>query len=478
MVLKLILCLVMAQGQASLEMLVRQARQHMEAERYTEAREALQKAVKLRPQDPALWSYLGLAESRLNHVEGAVVAFEKARAMLPTNSQTWFNLGVLYWKKGDVGKATGSYRKGLQLDPTDIPANQNYALLLMAIGKYQQAIIPLERVKQVNPSELAVRVALIEAYFKGGRKTEGERETQEALASAMMSPADQVKLAAVLREDGQPEEAEMVLRHAIASGADSAEARGALASLLLEKKQYEGAAEEFGRAVQLDPGSSKFALGLAEVLLQWKHHSTLLAFLNAVHERFSDLPEYQYKLAQAYYGLGQFPRAIEQLEKVIALRPPRLDVAEYLLGNSYLAMGTFERAEDHYRKAIAFNPKDPSYYESLATLLRKKRKANVDEAITLLNKALQLDPSNPRPKLQLALCFKSKSDFAKAQGLLEEVVREQPNLLPAHVALAQVYYHQGKKSKANQEKSVVARLEAEEQEKQAQLRMNRSHGRQ
>jgi tetratricopeptide (TPR) repeat protein len=470
--LALILTLVMAQGQSALDLLVGQARQDLEAQRYEEARQALEKAVKLRPRDPVLWSYLGLAESRLNDVEGAINAFEKARAMLPADAQTCFNLGLLYWKKGDVDKALAAYQKGLQLDHSDLAANQNYALLLMAIGKYHEAVVPLQRVRQANPSQLSVRVALIEAYFKGGAKTEGERETQEALYSGILSPADQVKLAAALREDGQPEEAEKLLRHAMASGANSAEAHGALALLLLEKNQYEGAAEEFGRAAHLDPASSEYAMGLAEVLLRWKHYSTLLAFLNAVQDRFSNLPEYQYKLALAYYGLRQYPRAIEQLERVIALRPPRMDVAEYVLGNSYLAIGNFERAEDYYRKAITFNPKDPSYYEALATLLRKKRAADVDEAIALLDKALRLDPADPRVKLELALCLESKRDLAKAQGLLEEAVRKQPDLLPAHVALARVYSHEGKKLEADQEKSVVARLEAEEQKKQSQLGIN------
>ena len=476
MFLALILTLVMAQGQSALALLVGQARQDLEAQRYQEARQALEKAVKLSPRDPVLWSYLGLADSRLNDVEGAIIAFEKARAMLPTDAQTCFNLGLLYWKKGDVDKALDAYRKGLQLDAGDVAANQNYALLLMAIGKYQEAVVPLRRARQANPSELSVRVALIEAYFKGGAKTEGERETQQALDSGMLSLADQVKLAAALREDGQPEAAEKVLRHAMASGVDSAEAHGALALLLLEKNQYEGAAEEFGRAAQLDPASSQYAMGLGEALLLWKHYSTLLAFLNAVQDRFGNLPEYQYKLALAYYGLRQYPRAIEQLEKVIALRPPRLDVAEYLLGNSYLEIGNFDKAEDYYRKAITFNPKDPSYYESLATLLRKKRAADVDEAIALLNKALRLDPAAPGPKLQLALCFESNGDLAKAQGLLEEAVREQPDLLPAHVALARVYSHEGKKLEADQEKSVVARLEAEQQKKQLQVGINPPHG--
>ena len=40
------------------------------------------------------------------------------------------------------------YRQGLALSPTDAAGNENYALLLDADGKYQEAIPSLLRVKK------------------------------------------------------------------------------------------------------------------------------------------------------------------------------------------------------------------------------------------------------------------------------------------------------------------------------------------
>ena len=463
----LVLALLLSEPGVSIDALVHQALEDLKAERYVEARQKLEKVVKVVPDNAALWSYLGLAHSRLNEIDSAIAAFQKALSNSPKDALTYFNLGLLYWRKGDVGKALDVYQKGLKLNQTDVAANENYALLLMGTGKYKEAIEPLRRAKAENSSGLSVRVALIESLLKGGMKTEGERETKELLQSQIASPQEKVKLAVLLVEHKQLDIAEDVLKNALASSPELADAHGLLGMLHLEKNLHEDAVRELGRAVQLDPDSAKYSMGLAQALYMWKHYSPAIAFLEAVEDRFGKLPEFRYKLALAHYGSRQFPKAIVEFEKLLNQQPPRMDLVQYHLANSYLATGEFTKAEFCYKRAIEANPKDPSIYLSLAALLRKQSIDRIDEAVQNLQKAMKLEPSDPRPKLQLALCYETTKELAKAQALLEEVVRSQPDLIPAHVALARVYYGAGKNAEGGREKTIIAGLEAEEQKRQS-----------
>jgi tetratricopeptide (TPR) repeat protein len=465
-----LLILVLAQANPPVQALVRRAQEDFAAGRYAEAEQELQQVVRVDPTNSTLWFYLGVSSMRLNHLDSAISAFQNALAISPKEAPSYFNLGLLYWRKKDVGKALQTYRKGLELDPMDEDANQNYAVLLMDTGKYKEAIEPLRRLEKLESSNLSVRVGLIESSIKAGEKSEGQAEVDKLLTSHIASPADEVKLAGALIEDGAPEIAEKVFRAALGSAPDLADAHGGLGFILLQKDDYKNAVTELGRAVQLDPDSSKYAMGLAEALLLWKHNSTLLSFLKAIQPRFGKLPEFQYKLALAYYLVAQYPNAIDALEKLLAQNPPRQDVIHYFLGNSYLAMGQFQKADACYRMAIQINPKDPSYYESYATLLRKEGAGHLDEAIALLEKARQLDPSGPRAGLQLALCYELKHELPKAQSLLEEALTKQPELLPAHVALARVYFRQGEKDQGEREKAIIARLEAEQQKQKLQIK--------
>ncbi|HXF26789.1 MAG TPA: tetratricopeptide repeat protein, partial [Bryobacteraceae bacterium] len=241
-------------------------------------------------------------------------------------------------------------------------------------------------------------------------------------------------------------------------------ARAALGVILMDKKQYQDASESLRRAVQLEPNSSEYTLAFAESLELSSHEHELLEFLKQVEPKFSNLPEFQYKLALAYYRATELSSAVATLQKLLQMNPRRKDRIYFILGNSYLTIGNYAEAEKAYRNAIEMNPKDPAYYEEFATLLRKEGPGRVGDAIAELKHALQFDPSNPRLALQLALCYESKGDLNSAVTLAEEAVRGQPEMLPAHVALARIYFRLGRKGAGQKEKETIAQLEQKQQQ--------------
>ena len=447
--------------------LTRQAHEAFTSGKYSEARDKLHAALKMDPRNAALWTYLGLTDAQLTQTDSAIADFEKALSLAPGQPRTFFNLGLLYRQKGDTGKATEMYQRGLALEPDDAGANQNYGLLLMEAGKFREAIEPLEKLETLKGSDLSVRVALIECYLKGGLKSEGERKLRALLGAPNLTTDDEIKLAGVLVEDKQADAAQEVLEQAIRSSPDSAEAHARMGALLLNKNQYEEATQQLGRAVQLAPDSAQYSLLLAEGLILWKHYPVALLFLDAVKERFGNLPDYRYKVGLAYYGMHRYPQAVTEFE-ALARQQPKLDLVQFFLGNSCTAMGELSKAESYFRKAIELNPKNASYYAALAQLLRRESDDKTDEAVVNLEKALALDPSDASSKQELALCYEKKRNYAQAEQLLQDVVRQQPDLVSAHVALGRIYYRQHKKDEGDREKKIVARLEGQQQTQESQ----------
>lgn len=441
---------------------------NIQAGDYAKARQILERALRLAPQNPALWSYLGMADSRLLDLDDAIAAFQKVVSLAPRDSHGYFDLGALYLERGAVGRALQAYRQGLALDPSNVTANQNFAFLLMKAGKFQEAVQPLRKLKRVRSADLAVRVALIESLLRCGMVQSGQREVSEFLALPSVTPSDQVKLADVLTEDHQFPAVREVLEHVVQVSPDFAGAHARLGSLLLGEKKYEDAARELGRAVQLEPASAQYSRALADVLLKWRNYQTALAFLEAIKDRFGDRPDYQYRLAWAHYGLNQIPEAAGVLEH-LTQQHPDVDLAHYSLGNCYLALSRLKDAERQYRIAIELRPKKGSYYAALGQALRKEGKRKIDEAIADLEKALEFDPTDTASQLQLALCYEEEANLSKAQQLLEGVIREQPNLLPAHRVLARIYYRQGKKQQGDQQAEMVATLDKQRLQQRARL---------
>ncbi len=152
------------------------------------------------------------------------------------------------------------------------------------------------------------------------------------------------------------------------------------------------------------------------------------------------------------------------LEKLLPTNPPRQDRIYFLLGDSYLNLGKYDQAEQAYKKAIAINPKDTAYYEALASLERREGSANLGEAIAALEAAHRLDPKDTTLALQLALSYEAKGQLTDAAALIENVVEQAPDLVPAHVALARIDFRLGKKAEAKRETELVKQLTAKAQQ--------------
>jgi enediyne biosynthesis protein E4 len=436
-----------------------QARAALQRGDFAQARKILLRAVKASPRDASLWFHLGVSCSELKDDDQAIKAFEQARALAPRMPDIYMNLGLSYWHKGDLGKAKEAYRAGLLLNPTDSTGLENYSFLLMKTGQYKEAIAPLLVMKKDSKLTLPARVGLAECYLKTNLPEKAEAETDELMQSGLASPADQTKLAAILVQDGAPQAAAKLLKNSLALDSNQANAYAALGAIRLGEKQYAEAATSFQQAIRLAPDSSEYALAFVRTLVSWDRPHELLIFLKSVEPRFGTLPDFQYATAWAYYGVTQFKDAVMVLQKLLGSNPRRQDQIYFLLGNSYLVLGQYNDAEQSYRSAIALNPKESTYYEAFATVVRREGPQKVDDAITKLKFANRLNSNDAGVSLQLALCYESEGQFVDATGLLEKAVQQSPNLKAAHIALARIYSRQGKKAEASREQQLVKEIE-------------------
>lgn len=448
-------------GQSS-DVLVRKAQEDLRAGRDSQAEAELSRVLEAEPTNWSLWCDLGLARVQLGESGPAIEAFERARHLAPQKAPAYFGLGLVYMKKGDIEKALEAYRGGLAREPNNVAANQNYALLLMQKHDFRDAVDPLKKLKSLGHDDASTRATLIEACLRAGMKSEGEDEINQFLSGHLATMRQELALAKLLLADGEGRAAEEVLRHATATWPEAPEPHGDLGLLLIQGQQYETAVRELGRAAQLDPDSAKYALGLAEALLRWRHDPVALQYLLAVRHKFGNLPLYKFELGLAYFYLTQFPLALQEFES-LAQEQPKSSRVQYLLGGSYQAMGKLEKAEDFYRKSIALKPDEPSYYVTLAYLLKKVKPADLSEPVRLVEKALALNPEDQEGRLLLASCYEAQGELADAQKLLEALITSNPDSRAAHVALAKVYFREKRTEEAEHQQAIAETLETREQ---------------
>jgi tetratricopeptide (TPR) repeat protein len=118
-----------------------------------------------------------------------------------------------------------------------------------------------------------------------------------------------------------------------------------------------------------------------------------------------------------FFGLQDYPNAIEQLHRAIELAP-NFAPAYNQLGYAYRFTRRFTEAEETFRKYTELIPDDPNPYDSFAELLLKM--GRFDEAIAQYEKALAVDIhfSNSYSGIAAALMYQGK--HAEALALLEK----------------------------------------------------------
>jgi tetratricopeptide (TPR) repeat protein len=444
--------------------LVQEARSDFHAGKYLQARGLLLQALKTDSQNPALWRYLALTDARLNQIDRAISDFRMSLRLDPNNAQTCFGLGLLYRLKGSRAQAIAMYQNGLKLDPSDPQANRHYALILMSAAKYREAIPPLEKSVKADPHDSVAHSELVQCYVKSHLAQAAESEVHQFLALPGTSADAQMELAKTLAADKTPELEQEVLRHTILTAPDSAEAHAMLGTLLANQRHFDEAGQQLWDAVKLSPDSPRYALEFAGTLILWKRYAAALKFLMLVKDRFGNLPEYQYKLGLAYNGLREYPQAIDIFQS-LARRHPNLAMVQYSLGNCYYSQSAFTKAEEYYQHAIQLNAHNALFYSAMGELLRKETPPRTNEAILNLQKALQLNPAATEARFHLALCFEDQREFTKALPLLQQVVRDQPGLLSAHIVLARTYYQLKRRADGDREMAVIAQLQDSTQRK-------------
>jgi Flp pilus assembly protein TadD len=139
--------------------------------------------------------------------------------------------------------------------------------------------------------------------------------------------------------------------------------------------------------------------------------------------------------AQHHIDKNEFEAAVTPLQKVIADQP-EFAYAHFQLAYVYTALKKADEARTEYQRTITLDPKMSEAYLNLGTLLLDKEpKAALDP----LGKAVELLPSQSRPRFVLGVAEERTGDLNKAAESFEGAVRLDPSNAETLLHLAGLY---------------------------------------
>jgi tetratricopeptide (TPR) repeat protein len=118
-----------------------------------------------------------------------------------------------------------------------------------------------------------------------------------------------------------------------------------------------------------------------------------------------------------------------------------------MLAMLYEALQDSEKARDIYSELVLVNPNDFNAVKRLVALERDKDHSN--EAITLLNRYLEVNQQDVEAWIELSDIYLAKLNYAKAQFCYEEILSLQPNNFIVNLRFAELLYSQGSGSSSD-----------------------------
>ncbi len=455
----------------------------------TEALGILEEALRLRPISPGVVSLLArtladsgqpeLAEQRLrgfldrqpgylggrlalaellnkrgDHA-GAAAVLAAAPASDRDSLELKRSLAVELFRAGDLETALTATDAWREAEPASAGAGYLRSTLLTSLGREAEAEQTLREVLEEHPDYLQAISLLADLMVRAGRAEEAADllEAKVEFADSEKASTESRRLLLQLVEvrvgQGRWEEVieltDRVLRHPEDQGRPELELLGGQA--LAEVGRNQEALERLAALRSSGSVASRATAAHAEVLHELGRDREAVASLRTLGSsaELSDL----LLAAQSFHRLELFGEAIPVLRRAEKQNPDSIQVL-FWLAAAYERDGRLSAAERGFRRVLRLEPEFAPALNYLGYMWAE-RGENLDEAVDLVQKAVELEPDNGAYVDSLGWAYYQLGRYEEARGQLERAARLVNDDSVVFEHLGDVYRAVGEADRARQQ---------------------------
>ena len=126
-----------------------------------EALIAMQRSIRLSPQDAEAHSNLGVTLQELGKLDEAEQSLRQAIKIKPDFVEAHYNMGVIFQELGKLDEAEQSFRQAIKIKPDYVEAHSNLGVTLQELGKLDEAEQSLTYAIKLKPDYTDAQDALV-----------------------------------------------------------------------------------------------------------------------------------------------------------------------------------------------------------------------------------------------------------------------------------------------------------------------------
>jgi tetratricopeptide (TPR) repeat protein len=360
---------------------------------------------------------------------GALAALQRAAVADPKSAEVKAEIAGFQLRRNRRPEAERAAREALTLNDDNIEAHRVLGQIYAAVadtlnGRSQaaqlesaanQAIAHLERVVADTTSvvDLTLPYTLGRLYLRVGNTA----KAVEALTRVVNQNPNSVQARLLL---AQAFAASDDVKGAVETLDAIVEDEPRVASTLAQYQEQAGllkdAADNYTRALALQPMSRELKFRRAAVMFSAKEYERSATFAAEAQTQHPDDLRFPRLHARALFAGGSADKAFSVLEPT-ARAFPRDANTQFALADLYNDSGRDRDAERTIRQFLTVEPDNADALNYLGYLLADKGRA-LDEAIKLVERALDADPNNPSYLDSLGWAHFRRGDFEQAEKYL------------------------------------------------------------
>ena len=387
--------------------------------------------------DAAYYFLLGRRHESTGDIDKAVAAFKQALALVPESAEVRAELAGLYARQDRAVEAIDAAEEAITKDPNNREANRILGTILAALAEQRlklrpgddpalyvpRAIAALERARAQGP-DTPIDLTLGRLYLQ----TKSYDKAIALLRRVQLEQPGSTELAMLIATAeegaGRTADAAETLREAIADNPKFFRGLVMLAELNEKQDQWDAASDAYAKAQALNPRIDLSSRRAAALINAGKAAEARDLLQPGAAKPDAD-PMVLYLYAAALRQSGDLAGA-EAVARRLRAAAPNDARGLYVLAQVLEARKDFDGAERALRDILQRQPEDATALNYLGYMLAE-RGQRLDEAISLVQRALTIEPGNPSFLDSLGWAYYQQGKLDLADPPLTEAASKLPN---------------------------------------------------
>ena len=432
---------------------------YFEDKRFNDSLAQFQRAIDLNPANGEYRVKQAKSYSSIGQWEEAIASYMQALEIAPERGTTFYHLGLLYLERKELGKARKALKMSVSLDLDSFKPHEALSLLYSREKKSNKAIAEINEAIKLENKEPRLHLTLGKLLLESGKEKDAEKAFKKATNLFPENFSAQIRLADWYYVKGMLEKSLETYKVAETLDSDNPVVQARLGKIYVGKNQYNKAQVALEKAIRLNPKDAESHYQLGKLVSgegKWGRAQSLLSNAIALDARHGAS---YYELGVVLLGRGNVDLAKDNFQKALDLEPKNsgyimglamalvekkdLDSALKILlpvskGETrnpkiliaickvYTKKGFFTAATGYCEKALNLNADNYEAMNRLAWLYAKKS-VNLQKALELSSKTLEVFPNRPEFIDTLSEIFYVQGETEKAVEKIQEAIKLMPN---------------------------------------------------